>query len=336
MPTFFRKKELTEEQKNNWDKAIVNYSKVLELNALSQLKAMKDDEKLKLMRTNDINSFTEDDLLKELLFCASVMGNSPGHEKSALFFRLLSGKPVFKNPPPKSYSYPDYGIIESNDKRELMLDGNEVEKLIIEKSQFTSYPHININQSAWKVLEVVSSAKVQLTHSHWENKGFVWELELDEITAEESGCAICCSYDSSIKKLTTYEQLLKECRFVAEEHFYLLNIANDLAEYKKYEEKMSAKYPKEKTGTGMISVFLQNQLNHTLEKAKNMVQERIEKGLPSKPTEEEIQEYAKNREKQYLRDEYFPKNGLLYKKAWMMKRVAPIVLMKEHYLELDA
>jgi hypothetical protein len=144
---------------------------------------------------------------------------------------------------------------------------------------------------------------------------------------------IHCSFNPSIKKITTYDELQKECMHVTNEHFHLLKIARDPEEYKKYEEKTIAKYPKEQVENG-ISIFLQNQLKHTLEKAKNMVEERVKNGLPVEPTEQEIQDYAKDTEKSYLGNEYFEKDGLLYKKAWMMKRIAPAVLTEDHYLDI--
>jgi hypothetical protein len=332
MPTFFRKNELTEEQKNNWDSAIANYKKVLELNALRELNSMNQEQKVKFMG-DDMKTFTDQDIKEKLIKMGMMMGNPPGHEKSSLFFRLLSGKRILKNPPPTSYSYPDYEIIELDNERELMLDEQTVDELIKQSSSFISYPHVNINQSAWRVLNVISPTKLEVTHDRWKNEGFVWEIELKEITAEESKCSLCGSFNPSIKKLTTYEQLLKECLHTANEHFYLLKIAIDTEEYKKYEEKIISKYPKEKLENG-ISVFLQNQLKHTLEKAKNMLNERINNGLPIEPSEQEIQEYAKETEKSYLGNDYFEKDGLLYKKAWMMKRVAPIVLKEDHYLEI--
>lgn len=330
MPTFFRKNELTEEQKKNWDNAIVSYSKVLEFNALQSLQKMTDSDKSDYMK--DKENFTDEDILKKILQGCQIMGNPPGHEKSSLFYRLLSGKKVLKNPPPTSYSYPDYDIVESNGKRELMFESDNMDELVKQTSSYTDYPHILINQSAWKVINIISPQKVVVTHHRLEKEGFTWEVELTEITAEESKSALLCSYDPSIPKLTTYNSLLKECLHQAQQHFYLLKIASNQEEYKKYEEKQLSKYPKEKVEVGFISEWMKKQLKQTLENAQNMLAERLAKGLPIEPTQEEILEYAKNTEKQYLGNEYFEKDGVLYKKAWMMKRTFPLVLTDEYYL----
>jgi hypothetical protein len=333
MPTFFRRNELTEEQKNNWDSAIANYTKVLELNALHQLQAMSDSDKKEYMGEDHKGDFTEQDVLKRIMQDLMVMGNTPGHEKSALFFRLLSGKQILKNPPPTSYSYPYYDIIESTNNRQLMLDGENIKELTQPISEYVPYPYININQNYWKIVETISPTKAVVTFGRWENEGFLWEVELAEITAEESKSAIYCSHDPSIKKITTYDVLLKECLHRSKEHFHLLKIANIPEEYKKYEAETIAKYPREKVDT-RISIFLQNQIKNTLETAKNMLAERIKNGLPIYATDEEIQEYADNLEKQYLRNEYFPKDGLLYHKVWVMKRITPTKLTEDHYLKI--
>lgn len=333
MPTFFRKDQLTEEQKQNWDSAIANYTKVLELNALHQLRSMSDTDKEKYMGEESNSNFTEQDVLKRIMEGLMVMGNTPGHEKSALFFRLLSGKEILKNPPPTSYSYPDYDIIESTNKRQLMLDGENIKELTQPASEYVPYPHVNINQNYWKIVETISPTKVVVTFGQWEDEGFLWEVELAEITAEESKSIIYCSHDSSIKKIATYDVLLKECLHRSKEHFHLLKIANIPEEYKKYEAETIAKYPREKVDAG-ISVFLQNQIKHTLETAKNMLDERTKNGLPTYATNEEIQEYANKLEKQYLRNEYFAKDGLLYHKVWVMKRISPNSLTEDHYLKI--
>lgn len=333
MPTFFRTNELTEQQKANWDTAIDKYSKVMRINALRYFKGMSESERKRFMSVgiNPVKNFTDEDVLQKIQEMLMITGNQPGHEKSALFFRIISGKKLLKNAPPTSYSYPDYEIVESNEARAIpMMDSFDIKFLIKNKSEYTPFEHILINQSAWKVLKVVSPKKVSLTHGHWEKEGFVWELELKDITAKESQSAIICHHDPENGKITTYDELVKECHFHALNHFYLIRIAQDENEFKKFQEKESQKYGD--NAQLMVANWVKANTEQSLANGKKMLEDRFAKGLPAYPTEDEINEYAKQLENNYLRDEYYVKDGLIYQKAWMIKRVFPACLSEDHYL----
>lgn len=110
MPTFFKKEELTTEQKARWDAAILEYSKVQERNVEHRLAALSNEERAYYVETH--NASTDEQIKDQMREFSGLMGNPPGHEKSALFARLLDGKPALPFPPPTNHSYPWYSVIE--------------------------------------------------------------------------------------------------------------------------------------------------------------------------------------------------------------------------------
>lgn len=248
------------------------------------------------------------------------------HEKSALFSRLLEGKKPFKNPPPINFSYPDYDIIENPNPRELsMISVDKITSLIEEKSKVIDYKHVFINQSAWKVIKVISDNVIHITHPRWEAEGFIWELYLKEINAEESIITIIPHHNPKLKKITTLDDLIKESLFQTLEHFYAIKLVKDEKEYQTYEKLMTDRY-------AVLGGVMAKQ---KVELGKSLMQERIEKGLSDYPTENEIQAYAENQIKENYLKEFFVKDGNLYKNAVMIKRIAPSVLTDEHYMKIS-
>jgi hypothetical protein len=337
MPTFFRENQLTEDQKANWDKAIEKHKKVFEFNALQELKSMSDKNKKEIMRMgpHPQKEFTDEDVLKKIKELAMIMGNPPGHEKSALFYRLLSGERIMKIAPPTSFSYPDYDIVESNVGREIpMMDSFDVNTLVQDKTKYIPFKHIVINQSAWKVLEVVSPTKIKVTYSRWEKEGFVWELELKDILASETQSAIICNHDPKNGKITTYEALQKEGKYQAIQHFRSIKIAMDKEELKKFEEEQSNKYKNTNDPLGMMSNWSKQMVEQTLKVGQSILAGRLEDGRPPYPTEEEINIYAEEWADIFIGEgkDYYVKDGLLYQKTWMLKRVSPAVMGDEYYI----
>ena len=88
MPTFFQQDALSELQQANWDVAMRVYSEIVPPPGAPG---------------------SSDGLAAS--FGAS---HQPGHPKSALFARLLSGKAPLVHPPPRAFSYPWYALIEES------------------------------------------------------------------------------------------------------------------------------------------------------------------------------------------------------------------------------
>ncbi len=325
MPSFFSTKQLTEEQQQNWDISMDAYAKVLEENCQREFRDMTEKDKKKFMGSWKISHFTDEDVLKQLRATSMFGANPPGHEKSSLFSRLLNGQNPLRNPPPLSFSYPDYHVVESSSPIEItMLSANNVKSLINQKTEFIPYKHVVINQSGWKVVKVISDEVIHLTNARWEKEGFVWELKISEISALDSQIAIIPHHNPSLGKITTLEDLKKEILFQSKDYFYAIKLAQSKEEYEHYEKLMSEKY--NQFGNVMAS--------QKLEHGKVILQKRKDNGLSEYPTEEEINSYAEEKLTKRYFNEYFVKDGVLHKKAVMLKRIFPATLTEEHYIPI--
>lgn len=122
MPTFFDPNNLTDTQKLNWDSAVAKHTEFL----------------------NSVRSAHADAGGREYDFFFDMIYNPPGHPKSALFARLLEGKEILPKAPPRSYSYPDYRLVEEVGPHNVMpYIGNE----------------IIINQCAYQLVSANKAAK---------------------------------------------------------------------------------------------------------------------------------------------------------------------------------
>lgn len=128
MPRFFDKSNLTETQARNWDHAVTEYKRVQakNLTALSPLASEPDPA------------------------FSAFLNSGCGDEKSALFCRLLNGLPALEFPPPTSYSYPWYAVVEERGPFNVDFLGCE---------KRTKQPRTAIiNQCSWDVLSVNDAA----------------------------------------------------------------------------------------------------------------------------------------------------------------------------------
>ena len=112
MPNLFDPSALTDEQRARYDWAVAEYARIQAENRA---------------RTGDTGK---------------VHQISP---KSALFARLLSGQPALPFPPPTSYSYPWYDLIEKPGKYHVTVGG----LMLVPGSDDE---HILLNQCAWRIL----------------------------------------------------------------------------------------------------------------------------------------------------------------------------------------
>lgn len=125
MPTFFNPRQLTEVQQTNWAAAIAEYARVQQTNPSHWLaQATKGPEWL-------------------LMSDGSLMQAA----KSALFARLLEGKPALIHPPPTSYSYPWYAVIEEPGPHQVCVNGS------------TDGRTVGLNQCAWAIRHMNDAAK---------------------------------------------------------------------------------------------------------------------------------------------------------------------------------
>lgn len=307
MPTFFRKSELTENQKSNWDKMIEKYKAIQANNINHDISEMTNEEKQKQMK---VLKCSENEFVDKYTRISSVF-SQPGHEKSALFHRLLEGKKALKYAPPTSYSYPWYSVIEDNINHELHM-GEEINNYV--KSENKS-DVIIINQTYWKVLEVISSKEILITYGQWEKLGYVWKLEMKKISCEDSTSFICAWHNPELQRITTMSQLELEQRWHVEKKYSVIKLVLD----DMFAEKEQKEYI-EKNGEGYGSGLFQNAISQ----GKYLLEERRKNKLSDYPTEEEIVLETKKYIKHYLDRDITVDNGQLYKTIWTLTKIAPI------------
>lgn len=313
MPHFFNKKELTQQQMENWNRYVDMYEKTLGFNVNRQLIQMQNEDKKKFVEM--FQDVSQAEIQEKMIQNAQLMGNFPGDEKSALFFRLISGKKPFLYRVPLSYSYPDYDIMENENPRELDLDSLSMNSMV--KNQ-----KLSINQCSWKVLKHTDTY-AEVTFGDWEKLGFVWSVELKDLKAQDSQKAIISHHNPDLIKITTYEELLKETEF---------QVRNDARKilihlYSNEAQKMKEEY--KRYGSFADIMYQQEEL-----RGKDMLAKRREKNLTDYPTEKEIQKMAEELIPQYLGKDYYVSDNQLYVKTWVMEKLNNKEMKPEYYLEI--
>lgn len=161
MPHFFDPENLSAEQQARWDWAMAEYQRVMEQNAKQQMASMSENEKLAFMALasglNDPASDLDTNVRNAIQRLSFLSGGSAGNAKSALFARLLSGKPALPEPPPTSFSYPWYAVIEEPGAHHAMLSGAQSMGSCTQVATGTF--SIGINQCPWAVVSLNSSAQ---------------------------------------------------------------------------------------------------------------------------------------------------------------------------------
>lgn len=93
-------------------------------------------------------------------------GADIGH--SALLRRLLDGKEPLPDPPPRSFSYPWYSLIEDG-------EGFPMEVWEGHPKLFSDYPALVIDQcGCWKILEKISDTEWIATYSYGKGDKVMW------------------------------------------------------------------------------------------------------------------------------------------------------------------
>jgi hypothetical protein len=264
--------------------------------------------------------------------------------KSALLNRIASGLWPFVVSPPVSMSYPWYSVVESDEPEELWLDAPSADELLKlgEKSSawlrnnvkglsnlFKIDQMVPVNQSLWKVVQVVGPEELHITWPGWEELGFVWRLAIDEVSATVSSQHIVPWHNPALKKITTLEQLILEQRWHVNKRIEEMRaaITPELA------EEMLAK-AKEKDGE--ISRFNQTSVTQNL-------QARIQEGKPSLPDEAETEDMVNQAVQRYLAPRSgsgsgwysVAQDGTLVLHTWRIRRIAPVEVPESIYLDVN-
>lgn len=161
MPRFFDKSSLTDAQKANWDAAIVEYKRVQERNFEHRFARLTDGERDYYRQ--EYGTTTDQEIRNKMQAFMSLTSNSPGHPKSALFARLLNGKSALPSPPPTSYSYPWYSVIEEEGPHVVQVGAGATLGDFMNGAGGGKGPlAVSINQCCWVVLAANEAAQALL------------------------------------------------------------------------------------------------------------------------------------------------------------------------------
>jgi len=197
--------QLTPEQDARWDAAMTEYDAVFRRNAEHARGAPISDDEWPAVRDADT-------------FFSSYQ---PGHPKSSLFRRLLDGEAPLAHPPPCSYSYPWYDVIESSGPIhgfEVTFEGERGPALTLGE-HFRANERgaggigmLVISQCVWTLLERSGDTAI-VTFGEWAKLGYRWRLSRVTLPADQAPGYICCWHDESKSKITTVDELWAESEY---------------------------------------------------------------------------------------------------------------------------
>ena len=102
-PLYFNDRQLTAEQRARWPWAVQEYTRVIRLNIERQVSRMSVSDKESMLRSFPLHrraNRVDDDVREILHMFYGMSGGEGGDGHSALFARLLDGKPALDRPPP--------------------------------------------------------------------------------------------------------------------------------------------------------------------------------------------------------------------------------------------
>lgn len=313
MTDFFNKKELTEEQLEKWDYYLELYEKTLGFNVSRELLNIHNEQKEKYLEIFNQISFSG---VKKSI---ELMGEIQGDEKSALFFRLISGKKPFIYRVPLSYGYPDYEIMEITESRELDLEVLPLSKMIKKENGIKK---LNINQCMWKVLKNTETY-AEITFGDWKRVGLKWSIELKDIKAENSKRSIIAHHNENLRKITKYDELLKEAEYQVKNRLRSITINTD----EKEALKMKEEYIK-------YNQYADLMYQQEVLRGKDLLNERRSQKLSDYPTEIEIQDMIAKEIPKYLGNDYYFIENELYLKTWFIEKLNNKEMKDEYYLNV--
>ncbi len=154
MPTFFDPDNLTPEQSARWEQARLEYARVQEANLDQALAGLAPDDIAEYCARHGLPTDDRAALRAHWRVTYGPLSSNAGHPKSALFARLLSGRPALPFPPPTSYSYPWYAVIEDDGPFPVILEGAiTLGSLARGTGGAAGLYTVGINQCDWAVIQ---------------------------------------------------------------------------------------------------------------------------------------------------------------------------------------
>lgn len=305
------KASLPEEKRARWDAAMREYELVVRRNFERRRGAPFTDAEWA------VEAATGD-----LRFTGSYQ---PGHSKSALFARLLEGRPALPLPPPLAYSYPWYEAVEAEapiDGVEVAFEGERASAMTLGE-YLRSRPEVTgaigvvqINQSMWSLLERTGDVAI-VTYGEWAAAGYRWRISWVDLDVDQAPSYICCWHDRSKERIRTGDELW------AESSWHVMKSIDAM-------RRVSQGLDPELSESDRASKSAAWLLESARATAQREIKRRTDRGWPAVPGESAIRKQIKTRFSEYLHggDRQRPRyriaaDGRLRARMWRLERIAP-------------
>lgn len=160
---YFDPDKLTDEQRGRWDWAIAEYQTILNRNVERQIGRMSVQDKENLLHSFPMFRMgaesLDDDVRKVLRLFHGLSGGAEGDPRSALFARLLLGKPPLERPPPSTFHHPWYEVIEDDGPFTVMVSDAHSQPPSAEHGELAPLHSLCIDHCPWIVVSMNEAAQ---------------------------------------------------------------------------------------------------------------------------------------------------------------------------------
>ena len=160
---YFDPDKLTDEQRARWDWAIAEYQVILNRNVERQIGRMSVQDKENLLHSFPMfrvgAESLDDDVRKVLRLFHSLSGGAKGDPRSALFARLLLGKPTLERPPPSTFHHPWYEVIEEDGPFAVTVRDAHSQPPSTEHGEWAPLHSLCIDHCPWLVVSMNEAAQ---------------------------------------------------------------------------------------------------------------------------------------------------------------------------------
>jgi hypothetical protein len=180
--SYFDPDKLTDEQRARWDCALAEYNRIVERNVERQISRMTDFDKASLLqcfpKCQNEEASIDKAVRKVLQLFYGMSGGAEGDPRSALFARLLDGKPPLRAPPPSTFHQPWYEVIEEDGPFAVMLSDAHVARAAPAAGEANVSRSLCLDHCPWTVIGMNDAA----------SRLFALQEQLDEKLFREREC----------------------------------------------------------------------------------------------------------------------------------------------------